>query len=313
MATRPPNFFIVGAAKSGTTSVARYLEEHPQVYMSPIKEPSYFARDMIENLEVPGWTHNQRGLERYLNGPMSGRRGGCVLEWEAYLKLFRNVSNEIAIGEASTAYLISPEAPADIRAAVPHARIIVVLRSPIERAFSTYLMFCRNGRLRASFSDVIRSDVSDRLYIWRRKMLESRKIAPGFERFLNTFPRKQVRWYFYEDLSCEPLAVMQRIYEFLGVDPTFRPDVNRRYNEEMRPKAPVLHYAAYAAGLWKIAGHVVPRRMRPTLRRFVFKAGPATRPSIEDRAILADYFKEDVDRLSQLVQKDLSHWLRIDG
>src|SRR6185295_6583079 len=107
MTDRTPNFFIVGAAKSGTTSVTRYLEEHPQVYMSPIKEPSYFARDIIPGLQSPNWTRNQRGLGRYLNGPMRDRRGGCVLDWESYLKLFRNVTREIAIGEASTAYLIS--------------------------------------------------------------------------------------------------------------------------------------------------------------------------------------------------------------
>ena len=69
MAGHTPNFFIVGAAKSGTSSVARYLAEHPQVFMSPIKEPSYFARDIITDLQPPNW------------------RGGCVLEWEAYLKL----------------------------------------------------------------------------------------------------------------------------------------------------------------------------------------------------------------------------------
>jgi len=312
MATRPPNFFIVGAAKSGTTSVARYLEEHPQVYMSPIKEPSYFARDMIDSLDLPGWTRNQKGLERYLNGPMSSRRGGCVLEWEAYLKLFRKVGSEIAIGEASTVYLISPGAPADIRAAIPHARIIVVLRSPIERAFSTYLMFCRNGRLRARFSDVIRSNAVESLSNWRRMILETRRIAPGFERFLNTFPRNQIRWYFHEELTSDPLAVMRRIYEFLGVDPGFRPDVGRRYNEEMLPKVPMLHYAAYAAGLWKIADRVVPRNARPVLRRFIFRSGAVSQPSREDRAILADYFRDDVSHLSQLVSRDLSHWLRID-
>ena len=81
MATRTPNFFIAGAAKSGTTSLARYLEEHPQVYMSPIKEPSYFARDIIPTLQPSNWNRNQRGLQKYLNGSMRHRRGGCVLDW----------------------------------------------------------------------------------------------------------------------------------------------------------------------------------------------------------------------------------------
>ena len=121
MALRIPNFFIVGAAKSGTTSVARYLDEHPQVYMSPIKEPSYFARDIIETLHPPGWARNQRGLDRYLNGPMLRRRGGCVLEWEDYLKLFRKVADEIAIGEASVAIAAASPHRADAFAACRYA------------------------------------------------------------------------------------------------------------------------------------------------------------------------------------------------
>jgi hypothetical protein len=304
-----PNFFIVGAAKSGTTSVARYLGEHPQVFMSPIKEPSYFARDIVESLHPPGWARNQRGLDRYLRGPMLGRRGGCVLEWEAYLKLFRNLGDKVAIGEASTAYLISPMAPSDIRSAIPDARILMVLRSPIERAFSTYQMFCRNGRLRASFSEVIKSGETGRLADWRRMILETRRIAPGVERFLNTFPRSQIRWYYHEDLSTDPLAVMEKIYRFLQVDPAFRPDVSRRYNEELLPKAPFLHYAAYASGVLDLAYRVVPARARPVLRNVLFQSPPKSSISIEDRKILADYFRDDVRHLSRLVDRDLLHWL----
>ena len=110
------------------------------------------------------------------------------------LKLFRNVTHEIAIGEASTAYLISPEAPGDIRAAIPRARVILMLRSHVERIFSTYITLCRNGRLRASFSDILRSSADGALTEWRRLILETRKIAPGVERFLTTFPREQIRW-----------------------------------------------------------------------------------------------------------------------
>lgn len=308
MATRVPNFFIAGAAKSGTTSVARYLEEHPQVYMSPIKEPSYFARDIIPALQPANWARNQRGLTRYLNGPMRERRGGVVLDWESYLRLFGNVRGEIAIGEASTAYLISPNAPLDIRAAVPDARIIIILRNHVERAYSTYLMFCRNGRLRASFSEVIRSE-GGRLAEWRRMILETRRIAPGFERFLSTFPRRQIRWYFHEELSADPLDVMRSIYHFLGVDPDFRPDVTRRHNEQLLPKAPVLHRLSQMTGLSNFAIKVVPRNARPFLRRALFHSDISSGISSEDRAILIEYFREDIRQLSALVEKDLSHWL----
>jgi len=312
MSTSVPNFFIAGAAKSGTTAVARYLEEHPQVYMSPIKEPSYFARDIIPVLQPSNWDRNQRGLDKYLNGPMQERRGGCVLDWDSYLKLFRKATDEIAIGEASTAYLISPNAPLEIRSEIPHARIIIMLRSHVERAFSTYLMFCRNGRLRASFSEIIRSSGSDRLSDWKRLLLETRKIAPGVKRFLTVFPPGQIRWYFHEEFSQSPLTVMKSIHEFLGIDPAFQPDVARRHNEELLPKVPLLHRMSQMAGLSNLANRAMPQGVRPLLRRTLFRTGPLPGISPGDRAILVEHFREDIAQLSNLVERDLSHWARID-
>ena len=311
MTIRTPNFFIAGAAKSGTTSVARYLEEHPQVYMSPIKEPSYFARDIIRELEPPNWARNQRGLQAYLNGPMKYRRGGCVLDWNSYLKLFRNVTSQKAIGEASTAYLISPKAPEDIRSAIPKARIILILRNHADRAFSTYMMFCRNGRLRASFSDILRNESSDSLREWKRLILETRKIAAGVARFLSTFPREQVRWYLHEDLSAQPLAVMQDIYEFLGVDPHFHPNLTRRYNEELRPRAPLLHRIGHLTGLSNLASKLIPSGARPWVRQTAFHSGPRPNLASEDRALLVEYFREDILELSTLLNRDLSSWLNV--
>ena len=307
---RLPNFFVVGAAKSGTTSLGQYLAEHPQIYMSPIKEPSYFACDAIADFPLIGWSKNQRGLEKSLDGPMQDRRGGCVLDWEQYLKLFRNVSQEIAIGEASTAYLISARAPGEIRESIPEARIIIMLRSPVERAFSTYLMFCRNGRLRASFSDVIRSDGTTEMAEWRRMTLETRKIAKGVERFINVFPSAQIRWYFYEDFSQDTLGTMRSIYRFLGVDPQFNPNVRRRYNEGSLPRGPRLHRALHATNLWSLANRLVPQSARPLVRRVLFHTSVKPRISALDRSCLIDYFRDDVTELEHLVGRDLSHWLR---
>ena len=140
-------------------------------------------------------------------------------------------------------------------------------------------------------------------------MLETRRIAPGVERFLRTFPPDQIRWYFHEDLALNALAVMKQIYSFLRVDPGFRPDISRRYNEELLPKAPLLHYAAYKIGLLGFADRVVPAKARPILRNVLFRSPRETSISAEDRTILAEYFREDVNHLSRLVDRDLSRWL----
>jgi hypothetical protein len=109
--SRLPNFFIVGAPKAGTTSLYHYLDQHPQVYMSTIKEPNFFAAEIREENFDPklrrGIARETRGLRKFLSGPMHEKRfGGIVADWEDYLHLFANANNESALGEASVCYFV---------------------------------------------------------------------------------------------------------------------------------------------------------------------------------------------------------------
>ncbi len=130
-----PNFFIVGAPKAGTSALYDYLGQHPAVYVSPIKEPAFFAADLLElkrQLGTPEADPDE--LRAWLNGPMSGRRSGVIDEWAQYLKLFKNVRHETAVGEVSANYLASHSAPRAIYERIPHARIIAVLRRHLRRS-----------------------------------------------------------------------------------------------------------------------------------------------------------------------------------
>ena len=124
-----PNFFIVGAPRSGTTSLYEYLKEVPEVFMSPVKEPNFF------NLSVEN--------DLFLSKP--------IREKKKYLDLFKNVKDEKAIGEASPTYLWDPKTPKLIHEIIPDAKIIISLRDPVERTFSHYLMYFRNGIMKDSF------------------------------------------------------------------------------------------------------------------------------------------------------------------
>src|ERR687894_3261543 len=112
-----PNFFIIGAQKAGTTSLYYYLKQHPQIYMSPRKEPHFF-----------------KGMHSELR--KSGRGLPPVTDLGDYQALFRGVTDEKAIGEASASYLYSPKAPALIKSSIPDAKLIAVLRNPADRAYS---------------------------------------------------------------------------------------------------------------------------------------------------------------------------------
>ncbi|MFM2123943.1 MAG: hypothetical protein RL328_394, partial [Acidobacteriota bacterium] len=154
--SRLPNFFIAGAPKTGTTSLYHYLDQHPQVYMSTIKEPHYFASEIRESNIAP---HRRRAIAQegsdarsFLAGSMDHKRfGGIVDSWPAYLRLFENATRQTAIGEASVCYLWSPSAAANIAASIPHAKIIILLRDPADRAFAQYLHGRSHGAILGSF------------------------------------------------------------------------------------------------------------------------------------------------------------------
>ncbi|MDY7015905.1 MAG: sulfotransferase, partial [Cyanobacteriota bacterium] len=127
-----PNFLIIGAAKGGTTSLYTWLAQHPQIYMTPVKEPNFFALQG-ENFNYPSGTVSQRYLDE------------CVTNFEAYLEQFKAVNCEIAIGEASPFYLYHPQAASRIQQTIPDVKLIAILRDPVERAYSNFLHHIREG------------------------------------------------------------------------------------------------------------------------------------------------------------------------
>jgi len=130
-----PNFFIVGPTRAGTTSLWNYLKQVSGVYMSPVKEPAHF--------------NPNTNYTRFSTIPIRDKK--------KYLELFKDVKDETAIGEASPTYLADPQTPYLIHEVVPDARIIIILRDPVERAFSEYLLMYAIGVLKCSFSELIHS------------------------------------------------------------------------------------------------------------------------------------------------------------
>ena len=157
---RLPNFFIAGAPKAGTTSLYFYLDQHPEIYMSPVKEANHFAAEIrsegFADVLQEQVRREMQAMQQYLGGAMSEKRSGAVgLEWVDYLKLFRNASHE----RGSVCYLWSPSAARNIFARIPHARIILILRDPAERAFSQYLQWAGKGKMRQTFAEAFRNSI----------------------------------------------------------------------------------------------------------------------------------------------------------
>ena len=286
-----PNFFIVGAAKAGTTSLYRYLEQHPQVYMPALKEPNYFSR--LGEINGP-----QRFVE-------------VVSDEASYLSLFAGAAGYPAVGEASTSYLGLEETADAIHAQVPEARIMMVLRDPIERAHSHYLMAFRNGLQRRSFHEVVRRELEDPNVGWganwhRYTML----YYPGVKRYLDAFGRERVLVLLTEDLKRDPRAVVREAASFLGIDagPVERIDYAEEYNPHRAPRHRLAPLVMGSNALRYVAMDLL-RLPKPALRfvrdRTLFKR--QEKPQLDTRTLelLREVYEKDVSRLEALLDRHL--------
>ena len=277
-----PNFFIVGAPKAGTTSLYAYLDQHPQVYMSPVKEPSYFAPEQC--------------------------RENFIFSWEGYLRLFENVSDEIAIGEATASYLWSESAARNIAAGIPRAKIIINLRNPVDRAFSQYLQMLTNGVTRRSFRGQIDASLcgSNQEFGLLWPFLELGRYYEQIKRYFGEFPRSQIHISYYEELERAPEQLLAGLFAFLGVDPGFILDITRRHNE---PRIARLAGVNYFLRKWPYLRNLAPQPLGPRLRSLMLRSRPSLKMEPADRAFLRDYYREDIEKLATLLDRDLANWL----
>jgi hypothetical protein len=312
--SRLPNFFIAGAPKAGTTSLYHYLDQHPQVYMSPVKEPNFFAAEIREeNFDPqlrPDIVRDAVNLRDFLSGDMREKRfGGIVEEWEDYLRLFAHADHESAVGEASVCYLWSRTAPEGIAARIPDAKILLMLRDPAERAFSQYLHGAGNGAINWSFREHIQRNLrhqSEQICV-HYPFLEFGLYAEQLGRYRERFGRNV--WVgFHEDFQHRPLEVYRSICRFLEIAADFSPDMQSR---RMQAQVPILSSLGRMKrwGFWQAAAKATPARLRPLFRRALIRRPGATRMDPADRRYLVDFYREDIGKLSSLLDRNLDCWM----
>ena len=285
-----PNFFVVGAAKAGTTSIHAYLSGHPQVFMSALKEPHYFA-----SFEVSPEFDNFKPVIR---------------DRADYHDLFHGSEEFLAIGEASPSYLCDPEASARIRSVIPHAKIIISLRNPVDRAFSAYLELFYEGKERRLFDEAVNFDLSRADKGWGRSAgyVELGLYASQVESYLKVFGREQVLVILFEDLVRNTGDVMQKIARFLGIDPARFPDsaFAKVHNPFEMTRGPIARAILRSRPIRVWAKRIFPQGARTTFRdRFLFVKGRKPRLEDESRRALAALFAADVERLERLLGRDL--------
>jgi hypothetical protein len=234
-----------------------------------------------------------------------------------YEAFFEAARGEKAIGEASTWYMSDNEAPGRIAALLPDVRMIFLLRQPAERAYSHYwYRVARSTHVAAtSFSDAIRSNDFD-----AKAYVGSSLYADHLKRWVEVFGRERVLVLLQDDLNADPQGVLRRIHEYLGVDPSFQADTERRHNVTYYPKNMRLFRAVI--GLYEPVERLMEggplrrawsgtRRLRQIGRDMLYtrdRKRPPEPMSEADRAYLRDLFLPQIEWVEEYLQRDLTAW-----
>jgi hypothetical protein len=307
-----PNFFVVGAAKAGSTSVYNYLSRHPEVYMSPVKEPHYFASDMdTEHFRDNYKPVMNKDLTAYLEGDMKEPVfQAYIRDWSQYLKLFKNVKNEKAIGEVSNSYLYSSTAAKNIHDKIPGAKIIIILRNPVERAFSHYIMDLRIGYTEPPFINALKKDMALPLKGWGVSNLYV-EIGLYFEqvkRYAELFPKEQLHIVLFDNLKKDTEGEMKKIFSFVGVNPDVQINYNESYNESTLPRNKVIGDLYKNKKIRETITGLIPKALKKQFKKAALTNKTLPAITEEERSFLKDIFNNDISHLSKLIGRDLNSW-----
>jgi hypothetical protein len=307
-----PNFFIVGAARCGTTSLFEALTQHPDVFGCPIKEPNYFTfpdgeRDAARAAARRERMLIERGMSRLLAPPLVALVSG----YDAYLDLFRGWRGQRAVGEASTSYLPSPVAARAIASYCPDARIIIILRDPVARAYSDFLMLRQIGHEWESFEAAVEHELQTirNGQPSGRGVVRSSCYADQIRRYLEHFPRTQLLFVMFDELVHEPEATLQRVFRHLRVDPEAGKHIRITWQNKSRSvRVGWLSRALVRNGMKWILLRAVPKAIRRRLGRIYYAPDRPPALSITERERLLEMFRDDIRQTGALINRDLSHW-----
>jgi len=276
-----PNFFIVGAPRAGTTSLYQYLKETSGVYMSPTKEPNYFSSINASSLSSPP-----------------------IKDEKKYLKLFSKVKDEKAIGEASPNYLRDPKSPELIHNAVPNSKIIIILRDPVERAYSSYLLRLSSGKT-YSFSQAIKQAIeSDDDY--KTRIINGGIYFESIQRFQKIFGIENVKIFIFEEFIQDETATIKKILSFLGIDSEPPESIELTHNLLTKPRGRISLALLTNKTIRKFGRKVLPS---PTadlvVKRILGKKTKKEKIPQVDREFLEKFYKQDAEKIQKMFSRPL--------
>lgn len=291
--SRIPNFFILGAAKCGTTALYKYLLQHPNVYFPVNKEPQFFSNDTLYG----------RGMEFYSK------------------RFFWSSTREQAIGDATPHYIYYEKAAKRIYHDLPEAshRFIVILRDPVQRAYSLYWNMTHEGYENLSFEDALDQEALrmkrlpfDGSGSIRFQYFDSGLYSRQLNNYFRYFDRSKFLIIFQEDLDRDPASTMNSIMDFLNLE-RLELNFNHHHNVAGTPRSRFLQSLVRRPSQFrKTLGKFLPYRIKYELVTNLLRLNKKTSkyPPINPNTanVLRGAFLEDIEELEKITGRDLAHW-----
>lgn len=295
-----PNFLILGPPKCASSSLHFYLSQHPEVFMSKVKETNFFTRDYEKGIEF-------------------------------YKSYFSQATKEKAIGESTPSYSFLPFAADRIQKHYPDMKLILCFRNPVERAFSNWLMLWDAGVEKATFREALEINLKQMEYVsfdgeqganiwnnrvhnidkgekWVRMYIQAGMYSEILKVYFQRFKRENIKYIFMEDFKSDFDASIQSIYRFIGVDDSFQVPVKEEQNYYYNRKLYRSLNRIIGIKSVRFISGVLPKEFRNSLKQKKNKVKKTITISSQDKSFAAHIYRNEIEELEKLLNKNLDHW-----
>ncbi|PCJ81659.1 MAG: hypothetical protein COA49_03885 [Bacteroidetes bacterium] len=309
------NFFVIGAAKAGTTTVFERLNAREDVYLSPLKEPNYYSSDIDTSKFSPEFKANTRlDLSEYFStSPLQTLQIGFVRDSREYASLFEPApSSAILLGECSTSYLWSSAAPSLLKADHPSAQILIMLRNPIDRLFSHYMMARKYGFTKLPLREAVEKDLTHPSPGWGASELfvELGMYSEQINRWKAQFPDSSIKIMLTEDLRSP--EKWNELIDWLGLPKDSETNTSLKSKSDANTaglaKFEGLNRFLTSRGLKHKLGNLIPKGLKRRLVNWYYSSENLPKISVEERKYLMSLYSEEIEKLRKDFGLKVEHW-----
>jgi hypothetical protein len=282
------DFFIVGAPKSATTSLFHYLGQHEEICMSTVKEPDFFSHKEL---------HKQKLY--YKSKPIS--------DINTYHNLFLTKKKSQLLGEASVSYLFYPKVSERIFSYNPNAKIIIILRNPVERTVSHYQMDRRLGFIKDNLADVLNDSTIENHSLYYQQYILLSYYYQQVKNYIDVFGKEKICILNYDDLKKNNKDFTSKVLSFLDLKVSKNINFDSKYNHSKSSRFRLFNFLYSKKFIRKVIKSIVPKKIIASVNEILFDQ-KLPNLSVDVESQLYDLFKEDIVLLEKMLDINLSSW-----